>query len=63
LIGTKELLTCKTPHLEIMAGEQFCKFSHSIKILIYCETGIDSPDNKVIFDASSKIALRHSNHL
>ena len=47
----------------MIAGEQSYKFSHSITILNYLETGIDSPDNNVIFYPSSRIAFKHSNHL
>ena len=46
-----------------MAGEQSYKFSHSIRILNYFETGIDSPDNSVTFYPSSRMAFRDSNHL
>lgn len=46
----------------MIAGEQSFKVSHSITILNDFEKGIDSPDNNVTFDPSSRIAFKHSNH-
>ena len=63
LRGIKDSSRCRTPHLEIIAGEQSYKVSHSITILNDFETGNDSPDKRVTFDPSSRIAFKHSNHL
>ena len=63
LRGTKESSIWRTPHREIIAGEQSYKVSHSITILNDFGTGIDSPDKSVSFDPSSRIAFKHSNHL